>query len=307
MADEKKTKQKTYGNYLILNGERIALKHHATDFSVQRAKESLKQDDTQFQDATRLAPHMSRVRATSAGERDSMMKDLRSRSVAHHIYLVEGTDEEVIISDRIVLSLRHEGAGELEKIMDDYHLEYLRPMGGGHLLRVTGATGMNPIKAANTIAERPEVASCSPELMQQLRHHEAPVLFARQWYLTADLIDHPSVQRNASAEVPEAWTLSKGDPEIVVAVIDDGFDLEHPAFTGTRIHPDAATFVSGDVGVGPEAGDFHGTPVASIAVGSHTNGAMFGIAPDCTFLPVQLPFGSGEDLSLIHISEPTRL
>ena len=92
-------------------------------------------------------------------------------------------------------------------------------------------------------------------------------------------------------KISEAWSVTTGNRDVVVAVIDDGFDLGHPVFSGTRIHPDGRSFVSSDTGPEPTGEDYHGTPVASIIIGSHINRAMRGIAPDCTFLPVERPFG----------------
>jgi subtilisin-like proprotein convertase family protein len=294
MAKDKQSK-KDFGNYVILNGEKFKLTEHPTDFSVQSTAGDLDADAHDYQGVARLSDGLSRARGEDGANRDDLMDAVRSDTVAHHIYMVDGTDEELIINDRVILTLKHEGTGDLERIMAEHHLEYVREMGGSHVLRVTTATGRNPLKTANRIAQLDAVEACVPDILQQLQYHQVPVLFDEQWYLTTDLITHPSVRNNASVEAPEAWTVTTGSPDIVVAVIDDGFDLDHPAFDGVAIHPDAATFVSGDTEPRPESSDFHGTPVASIAVGSHSNGAMRGIAPNCTFLPVQIPFGRNEE------------
>ena len=294
MAKKKAAQKPDFGNYIVLNGRKLQLKEHETDFSVQATRKKLQDDDREYMGVAALSSVMSRARGKDPRDRDSLMDSVREETVAHHIYTVEETDEEIVIDETIILTLRQEGTGELEKIMDEFSLEYVRPMANAHVLRVTTATGQNPIKTANRIAQRAEVESCSPDLMQQIRYHQAPVLFPRQWYLTADLMTHPSVRTNASSQVPEAWAVTTGSPDIVIAVIDDGFDTGHPAFSGTRVHPDARSFVRGDTSEDPETGDFHGTPVASIAVGSHRNQAMRGIAPGCTFLPIQIPFGRDE-------------
>lgn len=294
MNEKKRSSKPDFGGYIVLNSQKLKLGEHPTDFSVMAPKNALDQDEQNYQQIAPLTSGLSRARAKNPGDRDALMDGVRKQSVAHHIYTVEGSNEEIVINDTVILALRNEGTGDLERIMADYKLEYVRPMGNAHVLRLTNATGRNPIKTANEINELPEVEYCSPDIMQQVQYHQAPVLFSRQWYLTADLISHPSLRANASSEVPGAWMLTTGAREIVVAVIDDGCDLGHPAFSGTRIHPDGRTFVSGDPGPEPEGTDFHGTPVASIAIGSHSNGAMRGIAPDCTFLPVQIPFGGSE-------------
>ncbi len=295
MVEKKSGPKNEHGNYIVLDGQKIVLKKHPTDFSVQAPVSRLEEDANRYQGVARLSGGMSRARGKDKVDRDALMDTVRQASVAHHVYQVEGLDEEIVINDRLILTLRHEGTGELERILEDFKLDYVRPMGGAHVLRLTEATGRNPVKAANEIAERPGVESCSPDILQQIQYHQMPALFDRQWYLTTDLISHPAVRNNASVDATEAWTVTTGDRAIVVAVIDDGFDLTHPVFAGTQIHPDATTFISGDTSSEPESGDFHGTPVASITVGSHSNGAMRGIAPDCTFLPVQIPFGSREN------------
>ncbi|WP_299624061.1 S8 family serine peptidase [Pelagibius sp.] len=294
MAKKTRGQKSDFGNFIVLNGQKIPIQEHETDFSVHASKRHLEQDPRDYQDVASLSESMARARGKDTRDRDSLMDSVRKESVAHHVYLIEGTNEELIIDDTVILTLRNEGSGDLEKIMDDFALEYVRAMANAHVLRVTTATGQNPIKTANQVAERPEVESCVPDIMQQVRYHQLPILFPQQWYLTADLLNHPSVRANASSEVPEAWSITTGSPDIVLSVIDDGCDMGHPAFAGTRVHPDARSFVAGDLSEAPEFGDFHGTPVASIAIGSHNNQAMRGIAPGCTFLPIQIPFGRGE-------------
>ena len=171
-------------------------------------------------------------------------------------------------------------------------------MGETYVLKVTSATGQNPIKTANAIAQRQEVLSCSPQVLVPRKTHQTAFvnthpLFREQWYLTADLITHSDVDPRAGIQCPEAWQITMGNPEIVVGVMDDGFDLDHPAFRNKRIHPAAKDFADTPVDSDPRPGsrDFHGTPVASIATGSIEGGAMVGIAPHCTFLPIRIGFG----------------
>jgi len=131
-----------------------------------------------------------------------------------------------------------------------------------------------------------------PDIQLKLNYCQHEPLFKRQWYLTSDLMNHHSLARDADINAPEAWAITRGHPDVVVAVMDDGFDLGHPVFKDTRLHQITPDFSGNDNQPTPESGDYHGTPVASIAIGSHTGGAMRGIAPLCTFLPVRIGFGS---------------
>ena len=53
-------------------------------------------------------------------------------------------------------------------------------------------------------------------------------LFNKQWYLHST--KSPGNKAGAGINVPEAWKITRGAPDIVVAVLDIAFDLQHPAF-----------------------------------------------------------------------------
>lgn len=84
----------------------------------------------------------------------------------------------------------------------------------------------------------------------------------------------------------DAWDTTMGDPDIVVAIIDDGFDLDHPELQGRAYMPFNA--VNHTSYITPSPGG-HGTHVASTAIGKADNGTgIAGIAPKCKFMPIQV-------------------
>ncbi|MGD2111457.1 MAG: S8 family serine peptidase, partial [Phycisphaerae bacterium] len=282
------------GDYVVLGGKKLQIRRHDTDFTVLAGAKEVR--ETHACEAAAVSPRLTRASAKDAEARDGLMEKVRENAVAHHVYLVGDGDEELTIDDRIILNLKREGTGELQAILDEYHLKYDRKMGNAHVLRLTSQTNMNPVKAANRIAKREEVEACCPHVLMDLQWQSNGSLFHRQWYLTTDLLTHPHVLPNADIRAPEAWELTSGDPEIVVAVMDDGFDLGHPALGGVAIHPGEKDFAQGDVNPAPSSEDYHGTPVASIAIGAHHADGMRGIAPECTFLPIRLAIGpTGQD------------
>jgi subtilisin family serine protease len=276
------------GGFVILNGQRIELVKDERDFSVLASEAQLR--GFEGVSTSPLSSLITRVSAPSAEARDPLMDEVRGASVAHHIYRKADTGEEIIINDEIVVTLRQEGTGELDAIMSEFQLDYVRKMGESHVLRLTPLTNSNPVKTANAIAERPGVAAASPQILIDLQFHAPPPLLSEQWYLSAELVDSSEVAPDSGVRAPEAWSITKGSSDIVVAVIDDGFDLEHPAFANVRLHPRAYDFQGDDSNPGAQSRDYHGTPVASIAVGAH-GPVMHGIAPGCTFLPIRIGFG----------------
>lgn len=91
----------------------------------------------------------------------------------------------------------------------------------------------------------------------------------------------------------EAWDKSMGVNDVIVAVIDDGFDLNHPEFAGKIVMPWNLISRSQNV-YGSKPGLSHGTHVAGIAIGLADNGnGISGIAPKCKFMPLQIADGNG--------------
>lgn len=87
---------------------------------------------------------------------------------------------------------------------------------------------------------------------------------------------------------PEAWDITTGNPSVIVAVIDDYFDLSHPDFAGMKI-VNPVSVENGTSNVAPpDAQNAHGTHVLGL-IGAQMNGiGTAGVAPDCTFMPISL-------------------
>lgn len=82
-----------------------------------------------------------------------------------------------------------------------------------------------------------------------------------------------------------AWKLSKGKKDVVVAVVDDGCDINHPMLKGKIVKPYNVMTKSRTLTLGTG----HGTHVAGCAVGySQVNRGASGIAPNCSLMPVQV-------------------
>jgi len=85
----------------------------------------------------------------------------------------------------------------------------------------------------------------------------------------------------------QAWDYTEGDPNLIVAIIDDGFDLSSIEFKGKIYKPWNA--VSGTRYVNTGSSSKHGTHVASIALANSNNSfGLSGVAPKCKFMPVQV-------------------
>ncbi|MBQ4007333.1 MAG: S8 family serine peptidase [Muribaculaceae bacterium] len=89
-----------------------------------------------------------------------------------------------------------------------------------------------------------------------------------------------------AVNLKQAWSITKGDPSVKVAVVDDGLDLRHEMFRG-RIVEAYNVFRRDDR---LATGEGHGTHVAGLAVGSDAkiDKGVTGMAPKCKLMPVQV-------------------
>jgi subtilisin family serine protease len=137
-------------------------------------------------------------------------------------------------------------------------------------------------------------------------------LFARQWHLHAPVAG-PDLVAGAGIFAPEAWDLTRGRRDVVIAVADDGFDLTHPDFQGEGkvVAKLNATLRGGsnhavidwDDNVSPRPGDYHGTPCLGVAVTEGNGTGVVGVAPGCALVAVRFPHAVMSDAHFIVMFE----
>ncbi len=185
------------------------------------------------------------------------------------------------------------------------------------ILRAASAEAATRIGAA--LRNDPRVEYAEPRRLRNL--HGAPSgrpgsldgvpddpFYSLQWYL-------PAIEAEA------AWNITRGDPSVVIAVVDVGVDFNHPELTHARWVNNAE--LSGAPGVDEDGDGYiddvhgwdfvdndsdptpspleppmsHGTHVAGLAAAARNNGmGIAGLAPDCKIMAVRvgsehIPFG----------------
>jgi subtilisin family serine protease len=140
---------------------------------------------------------------------------------------------------------------------------------------------------ARELLEEPEVELCHPEIVRELSRNVAS---PQQWHL------HPAevggVQVEAHSNVVEAWEITQGEG-VVIAVIDDGVDVDHREFAGDGkiVAPRSLSQPRSD-DARPSEGDNHGTSCAGVACANGAHGAS-GVAPRARLMPLRMVSGLG--------------
>ena len=99
----------------------------------------------------------------------------------------------------------------------------------------------------------------------------------------------------APIQAYEAWEITQGSPNVIVAIVDSYFDLSHDELEPSRIvSPYSIPLGSSDVRPSRDCPEnnpafLHGSAVASQAVGSINNASgLCGIAPKCKLMPISM-------------------
>ncbi|MEE9167970.1 MAG: S8 family serine peptidase [Candidatus Neomarinimicrobiota bacterium] len=164
-------------------------------------------------------------------------------------------------------------------------------------------TNANPYAVAQRLQESPQVIYAEPVFIRRVYGVPDDSLYSSQWHLSAIM-------------AADAWDISHGDSTIIIAVVDNGFDMDHPDleanyFTnpneipGNQVDDDGNGYVDdvqgwdfGESDNDPTHGSeeaagywVHGTHVAGIANAVTDNQAgVAGVAWNVKTLPIKAAY-----------------
>lgn len=160
----------------------------------------------------------------------------------------------------------------------------------------------DPVEIADALQSSRLIALAEPDLstpVSFLMDLPDGKLVDHQWHLRntglRDGVANFGLKAGADARVFAAWERMGhlGNPDVVLAMIDDGFDIHHPDLANIALHPWDFVHASTDVRPKPDAnadggGDWHGTACAGIAVARAGGGQTVGVAPTAQFMPLRM-------------------
>lgn len=169
----------------------------------------------------------------------------------------------------------------------------------GVALRVVAVPKGVPVTAfLSALNRNPDVAVARLDPVTRLAVRPNDKYFADQYALSNsgqvldDLPGQPQGKAGADISAPGGWDQTKGDPGIVIAVLDTGVELSHPDIKNKIVSP-GKDFVNGDNDASDDV--WHGTHVAGIAAAETNNElGIAGVAWNCDILPGKIIAASGE-------------
>jgi len=167
------------------------------------------------------------------------------------------------------------------------------------------------IEAANQWSMLDEVVFATPNFVSEYQRSALPRIHPEQWHLR-NTARFAGQLAGEDVDAKKAWKITRGKRSVVVAVLDDGVDVDHPNLRGRiRRNPDPSEprdifgrdfFLPDDhpdhFNPRPKrfqfpfdqmtGNDIHGTPCAGVIAAAGKNNGAVGIAPGCMILPVKV-------------------
>ncbi|MGJ3254434.1 MAG: S8 family serine peptidase [Elainellaceae cyanobacterium] len=212
---------------------------------------------------------------------------------ASHVYRLKNSPATLVsLTDQMTVQfVEHASNADIQAIASRSGLEFIKPIAGipnGFVFRVTSAANVNPIKLANRLLQNSGVLAAEPNIVitSQPFYRPQDSLYSKQWYLQHD--GGANLAPGAHISIEQAWDITRGIRSIVVAVIDDAFDLNHPDFQGKGKIVAPLDIKGNDFLPLPDDGqENHGTSTAGLAIAEENGVGIVGVAPGCAFMPIR--------------------
>jgi len=194
------------------------------------------------------------------------------------------------------------GMKQIQAFCEAMGLGFIKPLEfttQEYLLEVSGP-GADDVFAGVEELNRVEwIEWAAPDTASKIKHCGQVLpndqYFPHQWHLhnTGQSGGTPDADINA----PEAWEITTGDTNIVVAVIDDGVDSNHPDLAPNLV-PGYDCRDDDNSPDPTDPNDKHGTACAGLVAARGDNEiGVTGVAYNCRIMPVRIEFGEEPNLT----------
>lgn len=204
-------------------------------------------------------------------------------------------------SDRVLVRFRPGVTDSyVEALLASYGFPSVDRIPGIGVYVVRTATGVPVMETLAMLRRNGDVELAQPDYRARLADiPDDPYFPSYQWNLlnpglVLDISSSIQPQTTAGADIKAApaWDVAKGDPDVVIAILDTGVDLGHPDLAA-KIVSSGYDFANDD----DDATDdhWHGTHVAGIAAAATDNATgVAGVAWNCRILPVKVMDENGD-------------
>lgn len=201
------------------------------------------------------------------------------------------TGEPVVYTENIFIKFMDNAVpDQCRTIIHDAGLTIKREISyatNAFFLEAPEGTGVQVFDMALALLSRDDVEYCHPELIRYRAQH---AIAPQQWHLKSTTLNGTPISASANVEAAHQITTGAG---IVIAIIDDGIDIDHPDFSGAgKIVGPRDASQNNDNPRPKSPRDNHGTPCAGVACANGRKQSS-GVAPDAKLMPIRLALNLG--------------
>ena len=245
-----------------------------------------------------------------------------SVAYARHVLIEPKSRTRMIATDEILAAFpENTTPAQMRALVAGANLQIVARAGNAKLnawrLRLANPKTGDPLQIARTLSLAKGVLWAQPNFLREIKHCFTPPnpLFGKQQALSN--LGLNGAVAGADAKATTAWDKTTGSGSIVIAIIDDGVDINHP---GLRIFTNPGEsgngketnaldddgngflndvhgwdFANNDNNPSPVGTNGHGTGTAGVAAGTFSVGTKTaGMAGGCTVLPVKIADDTGD-------------
>ncbi len=227
----------------------------------------------------------------------------------NQLYSVQGSNTPLQMRNAIVLSWE-DGITESQKndLVEQYGLiyEWSNRLFSKYITN-------NPLLVSQMIYESGVVKYCHPSFLADFTPSSIipnDTFFQHQFYLhnTGQVLNDGHIgTEDADIDAPEAWDITTGNSDIIIAIIDQGVTDNHPDLPNSRqLRLPLSDFYDGELeeqrddDPSPDTGENHGNACAGIAAAEiNNNEGVVGVAPGCTIMPIRVRLSEGSEISVL--------
>ena len=230
------------------------------------------------------------------------------------VYTLPSGQEAGITNELVVALEDPQTLKQAETYLNEAKVQLIRPVRGLEGVYLARAESGDAIDASARLQSLPGLRYVEPDFLRVYAPRSAPndPAFDRQWHLD-NQAQNPRTLAGADLRALGAWETTRGEASVIVAINDDGVDLNHNDIPLMRDENDALVGVNLPDNL-EESLNFgccsHGTAVAGVSTAIGDNGVgTSGVCPGCTAMPVFQDFfgGNGDVATAETFTIPTDL
>jgi subtilisin family serine protease len=230
-------------------------------------------------------------------------------------FMVVETEDKtpMILTNQFIIQFKSDvTAEEINKLNDFNNVKVIENINGGDntfLVETTEGNAESALELANTYQKDDKVIYAQPNFVRLIKPMSSSpndTYVNKQWAINNTGQTGGIVGEDIN--VLEAWDITKGSKDIIIAIVDEGVDYTHEDLNvGDKLVTGYDACFKRD-NPNPETTDAHGTACAGIAAAkSNNNKGIAGVAPDCKIMGIRIAYGVESGGEIVWVTDDAKI